>query len=71
MLRACSELDYLTHLVFRLYENMAVPADHPERFRIEILFCPGTAFDPTEVNILRTCSVGCAVEYSCCCRDDA
>jgi inositol hexakisphosphate/diphosphoinositol-pentakisphosphate kinase len=52
MLRACSELDYLTHLVFRLYENMAVPADHPERFRIEILFCPGTAFDPTEVSTL-------------------
>jgi inositol hexakisphosphate/diphosphoinositol-pentakisphosphate kinase len=51
MLRACSELDYLTHLVFRLYENMAVPADHPERFRIEILFCPGTAFDPTEVSV--------------------
>lgn len=48
MLKSCSELDYLTHLVFRLYENMAVAADHPERFRIEILFCPGTAFDPTE-----------------------
>jgi inositol hexakisphosphate/diphosphoinositol-pentakisphosphate kinase len=44
-----SELDYLTHLVLRLYESKAVPADHPQRFRLEILFSPGAAYDPTEV----------------------
>lgn len=29
MLDATSELDYLTQVVFRMYENKAVPADHP------------------------------------------
>lgn len=29
LLRSTTELDYLTHLVFRLYENKAVPADAP------------------------------------------
>ena len=31
MLRDTPELDYLTHLVIRMYENKAVPADHPGR----------------------------------------
>jgi inositol hexakisphosphate/diphosphoinositol-pentakisphosphate kinase len=44
-------LDYLTHLVFRLYENKSVPADHPQRFKLEILFSPGAAYDPTEVSL--------------------
>ncbi|KAG1662672.1 hypothetical protein FOA52_014598 [Chlamydomonas sp. UWO 241] len=41
-----TELDYLTHIVFRMYENKAVPVDAPERFRLEILFSPGAASDP-------------------------
>lgn len=49
LLRNTTELDYLTHLVFRLYENKSVTADHPERFRIEVMFCPGAAYDPTQV----------------------
>eukprot|EP00775_Hariotina_reticulata_P002529 gene2529-2831_t len=49
LLASTTELDYLTQLVFRLYENTAVTADHPERFRLEILFTPGTAHDPTKV----------------------
>mmetsp|Transcript_25598 Transcript_25598/g.75672 ORF Transcript_25598/g.75672 Transcript_25598/m.75672 type:complete len:1449 (-) Transcript_25598:644-4990(-) len=42
----CSELDYLTHIVFRMYENKAVPVGSAERFRLEILFSPGAASDP-------------------------
>lgn len=39
----------------RLYENTAVTADHPERFRLEILFTPGTAHDPTKVKGKMLC----------------
>ena len=31
------DLDYLTHIVFRMYECFDVPAEDPNRFRIEIL----------------------------------
>lgn len=40
-LSATSELDYLTHIVFRLYERFDVDPGNPERFRIELLFSPG------------------------------
>lgn len=49
LLAATPELDYLTHLVLRLYEDMAVPANDPARFKIEILFTPGASHDPTQV----------------------
>mmetsp|Transcript_9745 Transcript_9745/g.33689 ORF Transcript_9745/g.33689 Transcript_9745/m.33689 type:complete len:1217 (+) Transcript_9745:54-3704(+) len=41
------ELSYLSHLVFRLWEDLAVDETHPERYMVEISFCPGTAFDAT------------------------
>ena len=34
------DLDYLTHIVFRMYECFDVPAEDPNRFRIEILLSP-------------------------------
>ncbi|KAJ9527101.1 hypothetical protein QJQ45_025193, partial [Haematococcus lacustris] len=48
-LDGCQELDYLTHLVLRLYENKTVPFGAPERFRVEMLFSPGANYDPFEV----------------------
>mmetsp|Transcript_1652 Transcript_1652/g.5786 ORF Transcript_1652/g.5786 Transcript_1652/m.5786 type:complete len:1264 (+) Transcript_1652:193-3984(+) len=35
------ELDYLSHVVFRMFEVMDADVTSPERFRIEILFSPG------------------------------
>ncbi|KJE96389.1 histidine acid phosphatase domain containing 2A [Capsaspora owczarzaki ATCC 30864] len=40
-LSATSELDYLTHIVFRLYERFDVDPSLPDRFRIELMFSPG------------------------------
>ena len=37
------ELNYLTQVVFRLYELPGRPADDPERFQVEILISPGMA----------------------------
>lgn len=42
------EYDYLTNIVLRMYENKAVPVDHRERFRVEILFSPGAAHSPVD-----------------------
>jgi hypothetical protein len=51
--------------VLLLFENMAVPADHPERFRIEILFCPGTALDPTEVSASAVSNTDLSFDLYC------
>jgi len=39
--------DYLTQIVFRLYEDKRQPQNCPERFRVEVLFSPGAARDPS------------------------
>ncbi|GFR40431.1 hypothetical protein Agub_g1005 [Astrephomene gubernaculifera] len=41
-----TELDYLTQVVFRMYENKTVSFDSPERFRVEVLFSPGANYNP-------------------------
>lgn len=43
MLRACEELDYMTHIVMRMFENTQLPLDDPHRFRVEVLFRCGGA----------------------------
>lgn len=43
-----AEYDYLSHLVFRLYENPQLPIDDEHRFRVEALFSPGAAYNPFE-----------------------
>lgn len=43
-----AEYDYLSHLVFRLYENPQLPIDDESRFRVEVLFSPGAAYNPFE-----------------------
>eukprot|EP01004_Peranema_trichophorum_P003664 NODE_263_length_3101_cov_40.223304_g227_i0.p1 GENE.NODE_263_length_3101_cov_40.223304_g227_i0~~NODE_263_length_3101_cov_40.223304_g227_i0.p1 ORF type:complete len:959 (-),score=209.09 NODE_263_length_3101_cov_40.223304_g227_i0:224-2947(-) len=44
------ELDYLSHMVIRLLERKSLPIEDPDRFRVEIIFSPGTSYDPFEVN---------------------
>jgi len=46
LLGATPELDYCTHIVFRLYERMDEPESSPRRHRAEILFSPGACVDP-------------------------
>ena len=41
------DLDYCSHIVFRLFENFNVGIDDNKRFRIEILMSPGANADPT------------------------
>ncbi|KAL3676691.1 hypothetical protein R1sor_026639 [Riccia sorocarpa] len=44
------ELDYLTHVVLRMYENTAVPLEDTKRFRIELMFSSGAAISPLQVS---------------------
>eukprot|EP00879_Flechtneria_rotunda_P009465 GHRR01009908.1.p1 GENE.GHRR01009908.1~~GHRR01009908.1.p1 ORF type:complete len:896 (+),score=398.55 GHRR01009908.1:452-3139(+) len=43
------EFDYLTHIVFRMYENKQVPVESPDRFFVEVQFSNGANHDPTAV----------------------
>ena len=45
-------MDYLTHIVFRMYERFDVPAADPARFRVEILLSTGVGLDPFEQNVI-------------------
>ena len=42
------DLDYCSHIVFRLFENYNVPKDSKERYRIEIIMSPGADKDVTK-----------------------
>lgn len=53
LLQKTTELDYMTHVVFRMFENKSLPLRDPGRFRVEILFSPGAAHNPYEVVPLR------------------
>ncbi|KAG1672844.1 hypothetical protein FOA52_004648 [Chlamydomonas sp. UWO 241] len=53
------EFDYLTHIVFRMYENKQMPVHAPERFRVEISFSPGAAFNPLEVQLEGAPQLAC------------
>ena len=46
------DLDYLTHIVFRMYECFDVPAADPNRFRVEILLSTGVGLDPFKQNVI-------------------
>ena len=46
------DLDYLTHIVFRMYECFDVPASDPNRFRVEILLSTGIGIDPFKQNVI-------------------
>lgn len=44
------ELDYCSHLMFRLYENFNVKINEPERFRLEVIMSPGANKSPYEAD---------------------
>lgn len=41
-----AQLNYLSHLVVRLYEDVSKPLDDPLRFYVNVQFSPGAALDP-------------------------
>ena len=49
-LRNIFDLDYCSHVIFRLYENFNVKSDDNKRFRLEIFLSPGSSKDPREAN---------------------
>jgi len=58
------ELDYLTHIVFRMFERFNVPPTDPGRFRIEILFSNGIGKNPFKSNIVEMFTAGDGYEDS-------
>ena len=49
-LKRISDLDYCSHIIFRLFENLNVDLDNPNRFRLEIMMSPGSSDDPRSAN---------------------
>ncbi|CAN0924391.1 Inositol hexakisphosphate and diphosphoinositol-pentakisphosphate kinase VIP2 [Linum grandiflorum] len=43
------ELDYMSHIVLRMFENTEVELEDPKRFRIEMTFSRGADLSPLEV----------------------
>ncbi|KAK6928282.1 Histidine phosphatase superfamily, clade-2 [Dillenia turbinata] len=44
------ELDYMSYIVLRMFENTEVPLEDPKRFRIELTFSRGADLSPLEKN---------------------
>ena len=53
LFRREKELDYLTHVVFRMFERFQVPPSDPRRFRIEILFSNGINLHPLKTDTIE------------------
>ncbi|XP_044468183.1 inositol hexakisphosphate and diphosphoinositol-pentakisphosphate kinase VIP2-like isoform X2 [Mangifera indica] len=51
------ELDYMSYIVLRLFENTAVPLEDPKRFRIELTFSRGADLSPLETNDIEAASL--------------
>ena len=49
-LRNVFDLDYCSHIIFRLYENFNVSVGDPKRFRLEMIMSPGSTKDPKEAD---------------------
>ena len=49
-LKRFSDLDYCSHIIFRLFENLNDDLDNPNRFRLEIIMSPGSSSDPRHAN---------------------
>jgi inositol hexakisphosphate/diphosphoinositol-pentakisphosphate kinase len=47
-----SELDYVSHLVIRMFEKKDEPIDSPRRFRIMVLFSPGANSNPVNMSCI-------------------
>jgi hypothetical protein len=46
ILEKTPELGYMTQIVIRLYENLNRSEDDPKRWKVELKFSPGSAYDP-------------------------
>ena len=49
-LKSFSDLDYCSHVIFRLFENLNDDVDNPNRFRLEIIMSPGSSSAPIKAN---------------------
>ena len=49
-LKKIFDLDYCSHIIFRLFENMNTDLENPNRYRLEIIMSPGSNTDPREAN---------------------
>ena len=49
-LRKIFDLDYCSHIIFRLFEDLNVDLLNPKRFRLEIIMSPGSNKHPKEAN---------------------
>ena len=49
-LRNIFDLDYCSHITFRLFENLNLDVNHPKRFRLELSMSPGSSKDPREAD---------------------
>ncbi|KAI7742421.1 hypothetical protein M8C21_022902, partial [Ambrosia artemisiifolia] len=51
------ELDYMSHIVLRMFENVEVNLEDPKRYRIEMTFSRGADLSPLEDNNLEASSL--------------
>lgn len=51
------ELDYMSYIVLRMFENTEVPLEDPKRFRIEMTFSRGADLSPLEKNDSQAASL--------------
>ncbi|KAK8644296.1 hypothetical protein V6N13_123607 [Hibiscus sabdariffa] len=51
------ELDYMSYIVIRLFENTEVVLEDPKRFRIELTFSRGADLSPLEMNDSKAASL--------------
>ncbi|KAH9676314.1 Inositol hexakisphosphate and diphosphoinositol-pentakisphosphate kinase VIP2 [Citrus sinensis] len=51
------ELDYMSYIVLRMFENTAVALEDPKRFRIELTFSRGADLSPLEKNDIEASSL--------------
>jgi inositol hexakisphosphate/diphosphoinositol-pentakisphosphate kinase len=49
-LRNIFDLDYCSHITFRLFENLNLDVNNPKRFRLELIMSPGSSKDPRKAD---------------------
>ena len=52
-LDAILRLDFMSHFVFRLFENLNVDSDDPSRFNLEIMVNRGAVTNPVEIQKVK------------------
>lgn len=56
-LHKTKELDYMSYIVIRMFENTEVALEDPTRFRIELTFSRGADLSPLEMNDCKAASL--------------